>query len=153
MNSNWLPEIVKRSESGPFMKEADFDMAIAKRVPELIQEFGLTYDPNVLVPSDDDLANRVFQAGLELFLEMGAYNMSTQRRALFTRDEVEEAVALAPKDFTLGEGKDAAATEGFHVGGIENSKTDTVEADQAALGADPDIAVPPLQNRLDRVLR
>jgi methylamine--corrinoid protein Co-methyltransferase len=107
VNSNWLPEIVKRSESGPFMKEADFDMAIARRVPELIQEFGLTYDPNVLVPSDDDLANRVYQAGLQLFLEMGVYNMSTQRRVLFTRDEVEEAVALAPKDFILGKGKDA----------------------------------------------
>jgi methylamine--corrinoid protein Co-methyltransferase len=44
---------------------------------------------------------------MDLFLEMGAYNMNTQRRILFTRDEVEEAVALAPKNFTLGTGKDA----------------------------------------------
>ncbi len=107
MNSNWLPEIVKRSESGPFMKEADFDMAIARSVPELIQEYGLSYDPEVLVPSDDDMATRLYQAGMDLFLEMGAYNMSTQRRVLFTRDEVEETVALAPKDFTVGTGKDA----------------------------------------------
>jgi len=107
VNSNWLPEIVKRSESGPFMKEADFDMAIARRVPELIQEYGLSYDPEVLVPSDDDMATRLYQAGMDLFLEMGAYNMSTQRRVLFTRDEVEETVALAPKDFTVGTGKDA----------------------------------------------
>ena len=82
------------------MKEADFDMAIARRVPELIKEFGLSYDPEVLVPADDDMATRLYQAGLELFLEMGAYNMSTQRRVLFTRDEVEEKVALAPKDLT-----------------------------------------------------
>ena len=106
MYSNWLPEIVKRSESGPFMKESDFDMAIAKKVPELIQKYGLKYDPNVLVPSDDDMANRLYQAGMDLFLEMGAYNMSTQRRILFARDEVEEAVALAPKNFTVGTGKD-----------------------------------------------
>ena len=104
MHSNWLPEIVKRSESGPFMKESDFDMAIARRVPELIKKYGLTYDPNVLVPSDDDMANRLYQAGMDLFLEMGAYNMSTQRRVMFTRDEVEEAVALAPKNFTVGTG-------------------------------------------------
>jgi methylamine--corrinoid protein Co-methyltransferase len=89
------------------MKEADFDMAIARRVPELIQEYGLTYDPEVLVPSDDDMATRLYQAGMDLFLEMGAYNMSTQRRVLFTRDEVEETVALAPKDFTVGTGNDA----------------------------------------------
>lgn len=107
MKSNWLPEIVKRSEAGPFMKESDFDMAIARRVPELVGKYGLTYDPNLLVPSDDDMASRLYQAGMELFLEMGAYNMSTQRRVLFTRDEVEEAVALAPKNFTVGTGKDA----------------------------------------------
>jgi methylamine--corrinoid protein Co-methyltransferase len=89
------------------MKEADFDMAIARRVPELIKEYGLSYDPEVLVPADDDMATRLYQAGMELFLEMGAYNMSTQRRVLFTRDEVEEKVALAPKDFTVGMGKDA----------------------------------------------
>lgn len=107
MYSNWLPEIVKRSESGPFMKESDFDLTLAKKVPELIQKYGLKYDPNVLVPSDDDLANRLYQAGLDLFLEMGVYNMSTQRRILFSRDEVEDAVALAPKDFVVGAGKDA----------------------------------------------
>ena len=107
MHSNWLPEIVKRSESGPYMKESDFDMAIARKVPELVQKYGLKYDPDILVPSDDDMATRLYQAGMDLFLEMGAYNMNTQRRILFTRDEVEEAVALAPKNFTLGTGKDA----------------------------------------------
>ncbi len=106
MYSNWLPEIVKRSESGPYSKESDFDMAIAKRVPELIQEYGLEYDPNVLVPADDDLALRLYQAAMDLFLEMGAYNMNTQRRILFNRAEVEEAVALVPREITLGTGKD-----------------------------------------------
>lgn len=107
MHSNWLPEIVKRSETGPFIKESDFDLALAKRVPDLIKKYGLKYDPKVLVPSDDDMASRLYQAGMDLFLEMGAYNMSVQRRILFTRDEVEEAVALVPKSFTLGAGKDA----------------------------------------------
>jgi methylamine--corrinoid protein Co-methyltransferase len=107
MYSNWLPEIVKRSESGPYIKESDFDMKITRRIPELIQEYGLAYDPNVLVPADDDLANRLFQAGMDLFIEMGVYNMSTQRRILFSRDEVEEALALIPRNFTVGSGKDA----------------------------------------------
>ncbi len=107
MYSNWLPEIVKRSEAGPYINESDFDMTIAKRIPELITKYNLKYDPQVLVPADDELANRLYQAGLDLFLEMGVYNMSTQRRILFTRDEVEEAVALVPRSFTLGAGKDA----------------------------------------------
>jgi len=107
MYSNWLPEIVRRSEAGPYIKESDFDMKITRRIPELIQEYGLTYDPNVLVPADDDLANRLFQAGMDLFLEMGVYNMSTQRRILFSKDEIEEALALIPRSFTVGTGKDA----------------------------------------------
>jgi methylamine--corrinoid protein Co-methyltransferase len=107
MYSNWLPEIVKRSEAGPYIKESDFDMEIAKRIPELIKSYGLKYDPNVLVPSDDDLAHRLYQAGMDLFLEMGVYNMSTQRRILFARDEVEEKVAMVPRSIPLGTGKDA----------------------------------------------
>jgi len=71
MLSNWLPEIVKRSENGPFMKESDIDMAIARRVPELVREFGLKYDLNTLVPADDDMADRLYQASLKLSAEMG----------------------------------------------------------------------------------
>lgn len=107
MYSNWLPEIVKRSEAGPYIKESDFDMKITRRIPELIKDYGLEYNPNVLVPADDDLANRLFQAGMDLFLEMGVYNMSTQRRILFSRDEVEEALALIPRSIRVGAGKDA----------------------------------------------
>jgi methylamine--corrinoid protein Co-methyltransferase len=107
MYSNWLPEIVKRSENGPYMKEADFEMAIARRVPELVNEYGLKFDPQVLVPSDDGMADRLYQAGLALFVEMGAYNMSTQRRILFTKSEVEDGVACSPGKVVLGTGKDA----------------------------------------------
>ncbi len=111
MYSNWLPEIVKRSEAGPYIKESEFDMKITKRIPELIKGYGLEYDPNVLVPSDDDLANRLYQAGMDLFLEMGVYNMSTQRRIMFSRGEVEDAVALVPRSFTVGAGKDAVVMQ------------------------------------------
>jgi len=106
-SSNMLPTIVKRSENGPYSKESDFDMALARRTAELVKEFGLKFDPQLLVPDDDDLADRLYQAGLELFLEMGAYNQSTQRRILFSRDELEAAVAAAPSAVTLGTGKDA----------------------------------------------
>lgn len=107
MHSNWLPNIVKRSESGPYTKEADFDKLIVQKVPELIRKYQLSYDPEVLVPADDDLARRLFEAGMELFLEVGVFNMSTQRRILFSREEVESGLALVPREFTVGSGKDA----------------------------------------------
>jgi methylamine--corrinoid protein Co-methyltransferase len=111
MQSNWLPEIVKRSESGPYMKEKDFEMALARRTAELVREFDLRYDPALLVPSDDDLADRLYRAGRQLFLDMGVYNISTERRILFTPEEVDAAVAAAPSSVVLGMGKDAVVEQ------------------------------------------
>lgn len=107
MKSNWLSAIVSRSEKGPYMKESEYDLTLAKTVMNLVREYDLEYDPQTLVPSDDDLADRLYQASLDLFIEMGVYNQSTQRRILFSRDEVTTAVAAAPNAVILGTGKDA----------------------------------------------
>jgi methylamine---corrinoid protein Co-methyltransferase len=107
MHTNRLPEIVNRSENGPFMKEAAYDMALARKTAELVKQNGIRFDPQVLVPRDDDMADRLYQAGLDLFVEMGVYNQSTECRILFTRQEVESAVGAAPNVVSLGCGKDA----------------------------------------------
>ncbi|OGO39598.1 MAG: hypothetical protein A2W35_20010 [Chloroflexi bacterium RBG_16_57_11] len=107
MHTNRHIEIVHRSENGPYMKEADFERLVVQRVQELVRRYELRFDRRIPIPADHDLADRVYQAGLELFVDLGAYNMSTQRRILFTRLEVEEAVAAAPAAVTLGAGKDA----------------------------------------------
>ena len=107
MQSNLLPEIVKRSQTGPYMKESEFEMALARRTAALVREHGLKFDAGVPVPSDDDMADRLYQAGVDLFVEMGAYNQTTERRILFSRAEVEELVAMAPSAAVLGTGKDA----------------------------------------------
>ncbi len=106
MMNNWLPEIVKRSENGPYIKEADFEMVLIQRVRELVKKHGLKFDPQVPVPADDGMADRLWEAGLELFLDIGVYNQSTERRLMFSRAEVEEQVATAPSRLVLGEGKD-----------------------------------------------
>ena len=102
MQSNLLPEIVKRSQNGPYMKESDFEMALAKCTARLVRDHGLKFDPQVPVPSDDDMADRLYRAGVELFVEMGAYNRSAERRILFSRDEVEELIAMAPSSLEYG---------------------------------------------------
>src|SRR4030043_738222 len=106
MLNNRLPLIVERSENGPFSKETAYDLALARKTTELVRKHGILFDRSVVVPTDDDMADRLYEAGLELFIEMGVYNQSTERRILFSRDEVETAVAEAPKAITLGMGKD-----------------------------------------------
>jgi len=107
MQNNRLSLIVDRSENGSFMKESAYDMALARKTAELVRKHGPRYDPQVVVPADDDLADRLYAAGMELFLEMGVYNQSTERIIKFTRPEAEAAVASAPKAITLGSGRDA----------------------------------------------
>jgi len=107
MPSNWLPLIVERSEKGPFVKESAYDLGLARKVAKLVKKHGIRFEPRVIVPTNDDMADRLCQAGLELFVEMGVSNQSTERRALFSREEVEAAVAAAPKAVGLGMGKDA----------------------------------------------
>ncbi|MBC7242550.1 MAG: monomethylamine:corrinoid methyltransferase [Anaerolineae bacterium] len=107
MPAHWLSEIMRRSHDGPFMREHDFDMTVAKTARQLTKKYGIRFDPQTPVPWDDDLADRVYQAGLELFLEVGVYNMDTSRIIRFSRDEVEEILRHEPGQVVLGEGKDA----------------------------------------------
>jgi methylamine--corrinoid protein Co-methyltransferase len=121
MLSNRLPLIVERSETGPFMRESDFDMAVARRIAELVKRYGIRFDRQRVVPTDDDLADRVYQAGLDLFVEMGFYNQSTERRVVFSRQEVVDAVAAAPHAVALGAGRDAVVMKHLAVEGNERA--------------------------------
>lgn len=107
MQNNRLALILDRSENGSFMKESAYDMALARKTMDLVRKHGIKFDRSLIVPSDDDLSDRLYQAGLELFLEMGVYNQSTERCIKFQLDEVESAVAEAPQAITMGNGRDA----------------------------------------------
>jgi methylamine--corrinoid protein Co-methyltransferase len=111
MQHNWLPEIVRRSEAGPFMREADYDRVLTQRVRQLVKTYAIKFDPQTPVPSDDEMVSRLFQAAVDLFVDLGAYNQSTERRILFSRDEILEAVAAAPSKVVLGAGKDAVVEQ------------------------------------------
>ena len=101
-----LLEIYQRSRSGKFMKEVEYDLMLAKRVQELLVEFDIQYDPQNVCPADDALADRVFQAGLQLLVDVGAYHLDTQRVIKFSRAEVLDALRQAPDTLYLGEGRD-----------------------------------------------
>jgi methylamine--corrinoid protein Co-methyltransferase len=117
MQNSILPMIVKRSQDGPFMKEIDFEKTLSKRTAELVKKHGLKFNPQTPIPWDDAMADHLYQAGLELFLEMGAYNQSTERCILFSRDEVEELVGRARSRLVLGTGKDAVVMQRRQVEG------------------------------------
>ncbi|HJW91445.1 MAG TPA: monomethylamine:corrinoid methyltransferase [Anaerolineales bacterium] len=101
-----LVEIYQRSRAGHYMKEVEFDLMLARRTRELVQEYSIDYNPENVCPADDDLADRVFQAGLQLLADIGAYHLDSQRVIRFSREEILEALRQAPDTLYLGEGKD-----------------------------------------------
>ena len=99
-------DAAEQCETGEYMKEPDFDRQVAILANEIVKKHGIKFDPEQVVPSDDDLADRVFQAGVELFLELGVYCKDTGRIIKFSRDQLSWALNHAPTSVTYGEGPD-----------------------------------------------
>ena len=108
-----LLEIIDRSLDGPFTSENDFDLKIfVPKLREVVKKYEIKYDPENPLSCDDDLADRVFQAGIELFADVGIYCTDTERIIKFTTEEIQEALAEAPSRPVFGEGNDAKALVG-----------------------------------------
>lgn len=91
------------------MKAQDFDMAFAMKLRELVPRHGIALDRDRFIV-DDQTADAVFNAGVDLLAEVGLYQLDTQRVIPYTRDEI---LALAaermaqPARVTMGRGDDA----------------------------------------------
>ncbi len=102
-------EIYRRAETGPLLEESEFDKRILpNRAMELVKEYGIKYDPEQVVPSDDSLADDVWKAAVSLFLDVGVYCVDTKRIVKVTDDELKEILRdKALGQLFLGEGRDA----------------------------------------------
>jgi methylamine--corrinoid protein Co-methyltransferase len=101
-------EVLHRAETGPMQEEADFERRVlAPAIQQAIKAYDIRYDKSVIVPADDDLADRVFQAGLDVAAEVGLYCQSTSRRIVWTRAELEDGLRWCPDQVVMGEGNDA----------------------------------------------
>jgi len=107
-----ISDFQRRSLTGPVMKEQEFDMSFAKAIRGLVKRYPtIQYNPEQLI-ADDALADAVFEAGIDLLVEVGLYNRDTQRVIQFTRDEVVQIakdVWEGPREVSFGNGKDEAA--------------------------------------------
>jgi hypothetical protein len=102
-----LYEVVDRAMAGKHCSEATFDMEIfVPKIREVVSKYKIKYDPANPVPLDNDLADRVFQAGFELYRDVGNYCPDTERIIRFSEEELREALAEAPSAPIFGEGKD-----------------------------------------------
>ncbi len=100
-------EIMGRANTGPFCEDDEFLYKIfMPKMKGVIEKYGIKYDPDNPVPADDDLADRVWQAAVEFFLEVGVLNVDTHRRIMVDESELKEALYHAPGHYLVGAGKD-----------------------------------------------
>ena len=81
-----LIDVLQRAETGPLVDEADFERKlIAPAIKRLVDKYAVKFDRSAVVPDDEDLTDRVFQAGLELAVEVGMFCQNTSRRITWTQ--------------------------------------------------------------------
>ncbi len=104
---NYL-EILERANNGPYITEENWDLEkVAMTTARLVEKYGLTWDPDRIVTEDFGLADAIFEAGLELAREIGAYSRTTERIIEFEPGELEQGIQRMPQTLVMGEGKDA----------------------------------------------
>ena len=102
-----IVEICQRLNSGETINERDFDLQVVfPKMKQIIQKYGITYDPKLPIPSDDKQADAVFEAGVDFFSQVGVYCKETRKVARFTREEILGSLRSGRRCFA-GDGKDA----------------------------------------------
>lgn len=103
-----LWEVMERSKTGEFVEEKEYlHKRLIPGIANVVKKYGIKYDRDNPVPADDDLADKVWQAAREFFLNVGVYNQDTHRVIKFTEEELNEALYSAPSQHIVGEGKDS----------------------------------------------
>jgi hypothetical protein len=100
--------MIERSKTGPHMEEDEFlPRLFTPTLKKLIKKYEIAYDSQTPVPTDDHMADRIWQAAWELVREVGVYNTDTHRMIRVSDDEIKEALYTVQNEYWVGSGKDA----------------------------------------------
>ena len=101
-------ESYDRAITGPKMDENEWDRKIIPETTRKLKEkYNLKFDKKQIIPTDDDVLERLYRAGLEMLVTCGILCTETKRVIKYTEEEILEAVAGAPRELVIGEGRDA----------------------------------------------
>lgn len=99
-------EAYDRFYEGERMREDQWDFTVVPNNASRLKEkykIGFTKD---IIPTDEDLCERLFLAGVEMLLSTGIYNTDLGRVMHISEDELFEGLKMAPQKLKLGSGKD-----------------------------------------------
>ena len=90
------------------MDEQEFEIEFfPKKIAEIVAKHKIEYNPDEPIMFDPGMADAIFQAGLELLVEVGLYCKDTKRIVKFTEEEIKEVIRTRKSEVTLGKDRDA----------------------------------------------
>jgi len=102
-----LWEVLDRAcNTGPIMAVKEFDMKIFNETSRLTKDYDIKYDPETPILLDDSLADDVWNAGLELFIEVGSYCINSSRVIKFDESEIKSGLKEVRGKAVIGEGSE-----------------------------------------------
>lgn len=112
-----LLDVMYKALNGRPMSETDYQLkSFAPKVQEKVGEHDIRFDPENPIPQDDSMVDEVFEAAMELLMDVGAYCTSSGRVISFTEQEIRESLRHAPSKLHFGEGRDKKALVARTVG-------------------------------------
>ncbi|MBI2860354.1 MAG: monomethylamine:corrinoid methyltransferase [Chloroflexi bacterium] len=101
-------DILDRAHTGRPATVKEWGFELSRVIAQKAKKYGLekTCGRDNPVNWDDELADRFYQAGLELALEMGELCQDTERVIKITEEDLADAVKDAPAEAQLGKGRD-----------------------------------------------
>ena len=97
-----------RAVTGPICFEDHFDKKVYwPKLKEITKRWDIKYNPDQMVPLDDDFLRRLFNAAIDVVVEIGCLCTDTRRIIEFSRKEVLDMVNNTPDHFKVGSGHDA----------------------------------------------
>lgn len=116
-----LVEIADRMRNGPKMASRDWDMALFRKLTELVKEYDIKCpsEPSEWINTDDSLADAAWQAAVDFVVDVGCLCLDRERIVRFTENEVNEAIRAMQREVIMGEGKDARVWKQHKIEGTE----------------------------------
>jgi methylamine--corrinoid protein Co-methyltransferase len=110
---DYFLSVLDKADNGPLLDEKDWDRQyISMKIKELVKKYDISWDKAIIsVPYDDSLADRAFEAGMELAIESGVYCTDTHRQMLWARDELENVLFCTPSSVMFGTGDDSLVVQ------------------------------------------
>ena len=104
-------DFIERASSGPMLTEKDFNMkSLIPNVRDIVNEYEITLDKENPITSDDAMADRLYEASIELLVRTGIYCQDTNRVIQLDRKEILKSVdEFREGGASFGEGKDSRA--------------------------------------------